>query len=250
MCITRWYFQALTLAIVAALGVVGCSEERDVSIAAEPIASNSDGVNRVLCQDFATLPVDYGDSGSPVFFWRWGGVWEVTDVDIMGVVSASNGTHTIYSPWANVITDLGLIASNDPCSSTVKAPVSIYGVSAPPFPGYPATNAIDGSTWTYWSSDYTRPDADEQWIAFDLGSDRPIANVRLLWHPDAWARQYRLQVSKDALTWYDAFHITSGTGGTEDWSVFSSGRYVRMFGEARGTIWGYALLEFEIYTCQ
>jgi phosphodiesterase/alkaline phosphatase D-like protein len=43
------------------------------------------------------------------------------------------------------------------------------------------------------------------------------------------------------------YTTTNATGGVNDLSVSGQGRYVRMYGTARGTAWGYSLWEFEVY---
>ncbi len=108
----------------------------------------------------------------------------------------------------------------------------------------PASNATDGSLYTRWSSLRT----DNQWIYVDLGSVATINRIILRWEP-AYGRSYQLQVSNDASTWSAVYSTTTGDGGVDDitLSAPASGRYVRMLGIQRATIWGYSLYEFEIY---
>ncbi|KJY26937.1 hypothetical protein VR45_35965, partial [Streptomyces sp. NRRL S-495] len=57
-----------------------------------------------------------------------------------------------------------------------------------------------------------------------------------------------IQVSDDGATWRTIASVTSGTGGVQDLTGLSgSGRYIRMYGTARGTSWGYSLYEIEVY---
>jgi beta-glucosidase len=101
--------------------------------------------------------------------------------------------------------------------------------------------ALDGRTTTRWSS----LAGDPQWIRIDLGGPATITGVVLNWEA-AYATAYRIEVSNDAATW-TAIHTTaSGRGGVETLAVAGSGRYVRMFGTARATGYGYSLWEFEI----
>lgn len=103
--------------------------------------------------------------------------------------------------------------------------------------------AVDGNAGTRWSSQYSDP----QWIRVDLGSTRIISRVRLNWET-AYGRAYEIQVSNDGSTWTPIYSTTTGDGGIDDLTSLSgSGRYVRMYGTARGTGWGYSLWEFEVY---
>jgi NedA-like, galactose-binding domain/F5/8 type C domain/Putative Ig domain len=107
---------------------------------------------------------------------------------------------------------------------------------------YPASNAVDGNTGTRWSSAFSDP----QWIQIDLGSTQTICQVVLQWEA-ASGKAYQIQTSPDASTWTTIFSTTSGPGGTETLSVSGSGRYVRMFGTARNTQYGYSLWEFSVF---
>src|SRR6185437_3851333 len=53
--------------------------------------------------------------------------------------------------------------------------------------------------------------------------------------------------SNDNSTWTSIFSTTTGTGGTQTLNVSGSGRYIRMFGTARGTQFGYSLWEFSVF---
>ena len=62
---------------------------------------------KLICQDMATYSTDGGDSGAPVMFWKWGGDFSVSHVDIVGVNHSKWGEKAGYSPWAQVSADLG-----------------------------------------------------------------------------------------------------------------------------------------------
>ena len=109
--------------------------------------------------------------------------------------------------------------------------------------GSPATNAFDGNLGTRWSSAWSDP----QWIQVDLGATYNILEVVLYWET-AYGKSYQIQVSSNATSWTTIYSTTTGFGGTEDLTGLSgTGRYVRMYGTARGTQWGYSLWEFQIY---
>ena len=101
--------------------------------------------------------------------------------------------------------------------------------------------ALDGRTTTRWSS----LASDPQWIYVDLGGPATITGVVLNWEA-AYATAYRIDVSTDAAAWTTIHSTTSGRGGVENLAVSGSGRYVRMYGTARATGYGYSLWEFEV----
>ncbi|UWP80580.1 discoidin domain-containing protein [Dactylosporangium fulvum] len=109
--------------------------------------------------------------------------------------------------------------------------------------GTPASAAFDGDlTGTRWSSQY----ADPQWLRVDLGQTATISQVKLVWE-GAYATAFKLQTSNDGTNWTDIKSVTGATGGTQTYDVTGSGRYVRMYGTARATGYGYSLWEFQVY---
>ncbi|HWY32531.1 MAG TPA: glycosyl hydrolase [Candidatus Acidoferrum sp.] len=108
---------------------------------------------------------------------------------------------------------------------------------------YPGSYAVDGNLATRWASAWSDP----QWIYVDLGAIYNITEVELYWE-SAYATGFQIQVSLDSTNWSNIYSTTSGLGGVQDLTGLSgSGRYVRMYGTARGTAYGYSLYEFQIY---
>jgi F5/8 type C domain/Beta-1,3-glucanase/Putative Ig domain len=107
---------------------------------------------------------------------------------------------------------------------------------------FPASNAVDGNLGTRWSSAFSDP----QWLEVDLGSVQSICQVGLFWET-AYGKAFQIQTSTDNATWTPIFSTTTGTGGTQTLTVSGSGRYIRMFGTARGTQFGYSLFEFQVF---
>ncbi|HEX4787494.1 MAG TPA: discoidin domain-containing protein, partial [Actinospica sp.] len=105
-----------------------------------------------------------------------------------------------------------------------------------------AADATDGTTATRWSSAFSDP----QWLEVDLGSTATLSSVTLQWEP-AYATAFQIQVSTNNSTWTTVYSTTTGTGGTQNLTVSGSGRYVRMYGTARATQYGYSLWEFQVY---
>ncbi|MEY9928964.1 hypothetical protein ABH926_003604 [Catenulispora sp. GP43] len=107
---------------------------------------------------------------------------------------------------------------------------------------YVAGNATDGNWTTRWASDWSDP----QWIQVDLGQSTAIKHIQLGWE-SAYAKAYQIQVSNDGTNWTTVYSTTTGAGGVETFDVSGTGRYVRMYGTARGTTYGYSLYEFGVY---
>jgi hypothetical protein len=109
---------------------------------------------------------------------------------------------------------------------------------------FPAADAVDGNTGTRWSSAFSDP----QWLEVDLGSSQSVCGVTLDWET-AYAKAFQIQVSADNSTWTTIYSTTSGTGGTQHLTGLSgTGRYIRMYGTARATQYGYSLWEFGVST--
>jgi hypothetical protein len=108
--------------------------------------------------------------------------------------------------------------------------------------GTPASAAVDGNAGTRWSSAFSDP----QWLQVDLGATASISQVVLQWEA-AYATAFQIQVSDNASSWSTIYSTTTGTGGTQTLDVTGSGRYVRVYGTARATAYGYSLWEFQVF---
>ncbi len=108
--------------------------------------------------------------------------------------------------------------------------------------GTPAAAAVDGNAGTRWSS----AASDPQWLYVDLGASAGITQVVVQWEA-AYATAFQIQVSDNAGTWTTISTTTNGTGGTQTLNVTGAGRYVRLYGTARATGYGYSLWEFQVY---
>ncbi|MFF9566141.1 discoidin domain-containing protein [Streptomyces sp. NPDC014685] len=131
-------------------------------------------------------------------------------------------------------------AAEDPLISRGKTATS----SSEEDSQYGPQNAFDGDPDTRWAS---AEGEDPQWLSVDLGAPADITRVRLDWE-DAYAEAYRIEVSDDGTTWTRLAAETAGDGGTDEWSSLTGkGRYLRVYGTARGTSYGYSLYEVEVY---
>lgn len=108
---------------------------------------------------------------------------------------------------------------------------------------YVAAKAFDGNMTTRWSS---KQGLDPQWIYVNLGAKYNICKVNLTWEV-ALAKNFQIQVSDDAINWTTISTITGNTSLSNSLFVTGTGQYVRMYGTARGTTFGYSLYNFEVY---
>ncbi len=128
--------------------------------------------------------------------------------------------------------------------STVNRALGRPAVASTTYPGYPASNTTDGNPATRWSSAFS----NNEWIYVDLGSVVTIQRVVLNWEA-AYGQSYKIQVSNDAVGWTDVYSTTTGNGAIDDLTLVTpaTGRYVRMLGIQRATVYGYSLFEFQVY---
>ncbi|MEW2191768.1 discoidin domain-containing protein [Streptomyces microflavus] len=108
--------------------------------------------------------------------------------------------------------------------------------------GTPATAAVDGNANTRWSS----AASDPQWIRVDLGATTQLSQVVLDWET-AYGKGYRVELSTNGSTWSTAYQTATGDGGTDTLNISGEARYVRVYGTARGTGYGFSLWEFKVY---
>ncbi|MFC5909237.1 discoidin domain-containing protein [Streptacidiphilus monticola] len=106
--------------------------------------------------------------------------------------------------------------------------------------------AFDEDPATRWATSDTTGWTDPGWISVDLGATAQISQVVLQWDP-AYATAYQIQVSPDNATWTTVYSTTTGKGFKETLNVSGTGRYVRMYGTARATAYGYSLWTFDVY---
>ena len=153
-------------------------------------------------------------------------------ISILGVVTA-------------LVAALALVAvpaSRAAAASTLLSQGQPATASSTENAGTPASAAVDGNTGTRWSSAFSDP----QWLQVDLGASASITQVVLQWEA-AYATAFQIQTSNDGTNWTTIYSTTTGTGGTQTLNVTGTGRYVRMYGTARATQYGYSLWEFQVY---
>jgi hypothetical protein len=145
------------------------------------------------------------------------------------------GTPYGYSLW-----EFGV--QGTPATATLLSQGKPATASSTESAGYPASYAVDGNTGTRWSSAFSDP----QWLQVDLGATHTVSKVVLNWEA-AYGKAFQVQTSNDGTNWTSIYSTTTGTGGVQTLNVSGSGRYVRMYGTARGTPYGYSLWEFQVF---
>ncbi|WP_328910352.1 discoidin domain-containing protein [Streptomyces sp. NBC_00234] len=105
-----------------------------------------------------------------------------------------------------------------------------------------AASAVDGNGGTRWSSAHSDP----QWLRVDLGATTQVSQVVLDWEA-AYGKGYRIELSTNGTDWSTAYQTTTGDGGTDTVAITGEARYIRMYGTARATQYGYSLWEFKVY---
>jgi poly(3-hydroxybutyrate) depolymerase len=125
---------------------------------------------------------------------------------------------------------------------SLNQPVTVSSVDSP---GNAGSNAVDADLTTRWSSAYSDP----QWIVVDLGTNHQISEVDLTWET-ACGKDYLIQTSTDDVNWTTQTTVTGNTSTgllTYTYATPPTARYVRMYGTARATAWGYSLYDFSVY---
>jgi uncharacterized protein (TIGR02145 family)/uncharacterized repeat protein (TIGR02543 family) len=112
----------------------------------------------------------------------------------------------------------------------------------------PASNAVDCNSSSRWESNHG---VDPQWIYVNLGTPTSISRVLLNWET-ASARDYLIEGSNDALfatktTLATRTNMAYGARVDNITGLSGTYQYIRMYGTARTTSWGYSLFEFEVY---
>lgn len=155
------------------------------------------------------------------------------------------GTYTVSAK----ATDNGGATSNSNSvtvtvnSSTSNLALNRPGTASSVTGSFVASQAFDASLSTRWESAYSDP----QWIYVDLGNTYSISRVKITWET-AMAKDYQIQVSSDATNWTTIKTVTgNSTAVNEHTGLTGSARYVRIYGTARTTAYGYSIFGMEVY---
>jgi hypothetical protein len=102
--------------------------------------------------------------------------------------------------------------------------------------------AVDGNLSTRWSSAFSDP----QFIIVDLGSLHTLSEILLYWET-AYAKAYQVQLSDDGTTFRTIFTETNGDGGIDKIVTTEQCRYVKIYCQQRGSVYGYSLFEIVVH---
>ncbi|GAA4988093.1 discoidin domain-containing protein [Streptomyces hyderabadensis] len=173
---------------------------------------------------------------------------DTLDVSGQGRYVRMQGVHRAtpwgYSLWEfQVFGTTGGTAPGGSCDTADAAQGRPASASSVENAGTPAAAAFDGDAGTRWSSQASDP----QWVRVDLGAVRDLCKVDLNWEA-AYAKDFRIEASSDGQNWQTLKSVTDATGGKSSYDVSGSGRYVRVYGTARATGYGYSLWEVAVHT--
>ncbi len=159
--------------------------------------------------------------------------WSALAIATLTVASMAVGTPAVAAAKGKAGTTCG---TTNVAIGSVATASSTSGTQNP-------ANAIDGKTATHWTS----ATGDPQWLQLDLATRQNICQVGLNW--SAYASAFSIQVSDDATNWTTLLNTTASSNGLQTVSVSGSGRYIRMYGTARGvTTTGYSVKEFQVFS--
>jgi cytochrome c len=172
-----------------------------------------------------------------------GGVDEHTALGATGRYVRINGTAR-GTAWGYSLFEFEVYGDGTPPPTTTNLALNKPATASTVEGAFVATAAVDGSLTTRWGSAF----ADPQWIQVDLGQSYAINRVKLTWEA-AFGSAYQIQTSANGTTWTTVRSITGGNGAVDEHTALAAtGRYVRINGTARGTVYGYSLFEFEVYS--
>lgn len=107
------------------------------------------------------------------------------------------------------------------------------------------TLAVDGKSDTRYASEHK----DDAWFYVDLGNVEKVKKVVIDWEA-AYAKEYVLQMSMDAVTWTDVARVTKDSQSVDEitFDCYLTTKYVKFQGvERQLKDWGYSFYSFEVY---
>ncbi|MGW3664986.1 discoidin domain-containing protein [Streptomyces sp. NPDC005141] len=178
-----------------------------------------------------------------------GGDGGIDTLDVSGqgryvrMYGVHRGTQYGYSLWEFQVFGDGGTTPPATCDTANAAQGKSATASSTENAGTPASAAFDGNTGTRWSS----AASDPQWVQVDLGATRDLCGIDLNWEV-AYGKSFQIQASADGQNWTTLKTVTDGTVGKTSYDVSGQGRYVRINGTTRGTVYGYSLWEVAVHT--
>ena len=193
---------------------------------------------KVVREQSAPLTMAANGSGRVVFPWI---VPQQTGQYVLEAALIRSGSEPVRSLRDVTVTSETERQARDGIAAGKPATASsVETAGGTPFP---ASNAVDNTLETRWSSERSDP----QWLAVDLGTPQRVSRVELDWEA-AFGKSYRIQVSQNGQDWTDVYQTDGGKGGVENIHFPSvTARYVRLYGTQRATQFGYSLWEMRVF---
>jgi hypothetical protein len=138
--------------------------------------------------------------------------------------------------------------TSTPVGGLVEITPDASAITASTNDGNVPGNTVDGNLSTRWSAN-----GDGQWIRYDLGAMRRVAQVRIGFYQGNTRRnRFDLQTSPDGMSWTNALTNVQSAGNTLQEEIFEfpdvDAQYVRYLGHGNTTnVWN-SLTEFSIFT--
>lgn len=114
------------------------------------------------------------------------------------------------------------------------------------YPGMTPELVNDGDAISRWAA---LSSAGSEWVQIDLGKQHSLNKVILNWE-FAHAKDYDVKVSVDGANWTTVAQRRGISTATVETISFppTLGRFVRMQGITRGTVYPYSIFDFEVYS--
>lgn len=157
---------------------------------------------------------------------------EITGLNGVRLVPCSTEDPVPYDPDPSVINDVNF--------ASISNGAVAYASDGNPW------EAIDNNNGTRWGT----AASDPQWFIVDLGQRRIFNTIQIRWE-GAYGKTFTIDVSNDASSWTTVKSVTNqeleGFPYEQQFDIDqTTARYVRFYGTARGTGYGYSFWEFRV----
>jgi beta-glucanase (GH16 family) len=195
-------------------------------------ATAADANGSVTKVEFLADGIKIGEDTSSPYTFSWSGAAAGNRILTARAIDNGNASTTSSSVSVTVNVAATNLALNKAVTVSSSENTTLSGAAA-----------VDGNASTRWSSAFSDP----QWLYVDLGASYAVNRVKITWEA-AYGKDYQVQVSSNASSWTTIKTITNNTTLVNDHTGLSgTGRYIRIYGTARGTAYGYSIFELEVY---
>lgn len=141
---------------------------------------------------------------------------------------------TIYNALRGRTRYAGLV--NTKITSSAIVTLTGIAVAVSSWPGYPASNVLDGNDNTLWACGSSP--VDDKWIYIDFYSTKNVAGYKIKqYQANGYsATRFKVQKSNDATSWVDVDDVsTSNLLTTKTFYEIQPARYVRFYAITGGS---------------